>query len=194
MALDKLKDAKLIAMEDFLRDFNEAPFEFIYGERIPWMPSVARHTETLRAVVRFLEAFVLKHQLGEVFSEATFDIEHKTDWVEGSLTPDILFYEASRFAKYKQETKDWGDKPYAIVPDIVIEIVSPNDRYTKINRKVMVYLFYGVKYVWVIDPQEENALVHSKNKTIILNKEDSISGEEVLLDFAMPLGEIFPKE
>jgi Uma2 family endonuclease len=187
MALNKIRDEKGMQLEDFLREFNEAPFELIDGERIAWMPGVARHTETIEAVKDAIKDYLREHPIGSVFTEATYVVEYTKDWVKGSLTPDLLFFAADRLAQYKEENPDWGDKPYVLVPDIAIEVVSPNDVYSVINRKVMAYLRDGVKQVWVIDPQAENALVHTEDKTVILNKDDSISGGDVLPDFELSL-------
>jgi Uma2 family endonuclease len=194
MAINKLRDEKGIALADFLEEFNEAPFELIDGERIAWMPGVARHTETIEAIKDAIKDYLRVNPIGSVFTEATYVVEYSEDWVKGSLTSDLLFFAAERLAQYKEENPDWGDKPYVLVPDIAIEVVSPNDVYSVINHKVMAYLQDGVKQVWVIDPQAENALVHTEDKTVILTKEDSISGGNVLPDFELPLKEIVGKK
>lgn len=194
MAFDKLYEEKQgLALEDFLRDFNEAPFELIDGERIAWMPCVARHTETMEFIKDALKDYLRENPIGTVYTEATYVVEYSKDWVKGSLTPDLLYFEAERLAKYKADNPDWGDKPYMLVPDIAIEVVSRNDSYSHINRKVMIYLQDGVQQVWVIDPQAENALVHSKNKTVILGKEESIVGDDVLPSFKLRLKELVSK-
>lgn len=195
MALDNLHEEKRgLALEDFLRDFNEAPFELIDGERIAWMPGVARHTEKMEAIKDALKDYLREHPIGTVYTEATYVVEYSKDWVKGSLTPDLMFFAVERLAQYKAENPDWGDKPYVLVPDLVIEVISRNDAYSDVNRKVMVYLQDGVKQVWVIDPYAENALVHSKSKTVILGKEDSIDGDDVLPDFKLPLKELVSKK
>jgi Uma2 family endonuclease len=195
MAFNKIHDEKKgIALTDFLRDFNETPFELIDGERILWMPGVARHTETMEFIKDALKDYLRANPVGSVFTEATYVVEYSKDWVKGSLTPDLLFFAAERLAQYKADNPDWGDKPYVLVPDIAIEVVSPNDSYSHINRKVMTYLDDGVQQVWVIDPQAENALVHTENKTIILSKDDSITGGDILPDFELPLKSLMSSE
>lgn len=64
-----------------------------------------------------------------------------------------MFFEKNRLAAYKEQTPDREEKPFVLVPDLAIEIVSKNDRYSDINDKVMLYLADGVRLVWVIDPQ-----------------------------------------
>ncbi|MDQ7023980.1 MAG: Uma2 family endonuclease [Anaerolineae bacterium] len=173
---------------------DEAPFEWIDGERIALVPGVARHIETIRALVRILDAFAQEHKLGEVYSEAPFVLEYKSDWVKGARVPDVMFFRAERFQQYIDSVPDWGDKLFVIVPDLAIEVVSPNDRFSIINKKVRQYLADGVELVWIIDPQEQNAYVHRKGHTTILSKEDTLNGDSVLPRLSVKLGNLFAKK
>ena len=105
--------------------------------------------------------------------------------------PDVMFFRAERFARYKETTPDWDDKPFVIVPDLAIEVVSPNDRFSLINKKVNQYLADGVELVWVIDPQEQNIYVHRKGQTTILSGEDTLNGGSVLKGLNIKLTNLF---
>jgi len=41
-------------------------------------------------------------------------------------------------------------------PHVVVEIVSPGDRYTEIHEKLEEYRRWGIKHVWLIDPASQN--------------------------------------
>ena len=193
MAFEKIQEEKAIPLVEFLRDFDTAPFELIHGRRIPIMVSLAGHTMLIYAILETLKAFVLANQLGIVLSEATIIEEERSNWVKGSLTPDLLFFSAERFNEYIEENSDWEDKPFVLVPDIAIEVVSKNDSYSDINEKVQVYLDYGVKEIWVIDPQAKNALIHKPKKTQMLNNKESISSD-LLPNFELKLSDLFSKK
>ena len=47
-------------------------------------------------------------------------------------------------------------------PMLCIEILSPEDRMSRIEEKVTDYLAFGVEYVWVIDPQRRTAWTYTK--------------------------------
>ncbi len=39
-----------------------------------------------------------------------------------------------------------------IAPDLAIEVISPNDVFSKVSDKIRLYLDNGVRMVWVVDP------------------------------------------
>lgn len=49
-----------------------------------------------------------------------------------------------------------------VPPFLAIEILSPEDRMVRMQPKIQEYLSIGVEYVWLIDPQERQALVYSQ--------------------------------
>jgi Uma2 family endonuclease len=46
-------------------------------------------------------------------------------------------------------------------PFIAIEILSPEDRMSRVRQKIDAYLAFGVAYVWLIDPEERRADVYT---------------------------------
>jgi Uma2 family endonuclease len=51
--------------------------------------------------------------------------------------------------------------PVVETPDVAIEILSPSETATTINRKVEAYLKWGVHEVWLIDPEIRTLFVHT---------------------------------
>jgi len=47
-------------------------------------------------------------------------------------------------------------------PFLVVDILSPEDRMTRMVPKIQEYLSIGVEYVWVVDPQDKAALCFSQ--------------------------------
>jgi Uma2 family endonuclease len=47
-------------------------------------------------------------------------------------------------------------------PFLCIEILSPEDRMSRIQQKIDDYLSFGVHYVWLIDPQSKRAWVYTR--------------------------------
>ena len=72
-----------------------------------------------------------------------------------SLLPDVSFMS---YERYPRE----GDDPQRprIAPDIAVEIVSPGERPSKIQRKIETYLEYGSTVVVVLYPERRRALLY----------------------------------
>lgn len=45
-------------------------------------------------------------------------------------------------------------------PYIVVEIVSPGDRYTEIHEKLDEYRHWGIRHIWLVDPASQNFSVY----------------------------------
>ena len=73
-------------------------------------------------------------------------------------------------------------------PLICIEILSEEDRMSRMQQRIDDYLKFGVRFVWVIDPSTRKAYAHTTEgmreaKDGILRSEDP--------DITLPLAEIF---
>ncbi|GAB5493702.1 MAG: hypothetical protein Phog2KO_39170 [Phototrophicaceae bacterium] len=193
MAFEKFKSEQGIHLDDFIHLYNEAPFELIDGERIPIVPGLASHITTIRAIMRILDAYIVQHQLGQVFSEAPFILEDKPDWVKGSRVPDVLFFNAERFNQYIQSTPEWQSRPFILVPDLAVEVVSPNDKFSDVTKKAEQYLKDGVQLVWIVDPQQKQVIVYQQGQNILqkLEKDDLVSGYSVIPDFEAKVSQFF---
>lgn len=187
-----------MALGEFVRLYDqEGPFELIRGERIPKLPNVARHNVTARAAFVALYTDVQQKQSGEVFSEAPFILPgtYSPNWVRDSRIPDVMFISSARLAAYKAQTPDWQDKPFIIVPDLVIEVVSPNDRFSEVNEKIDLYRADGVRLIWLIDPQRQTVAVYTPEHELpdIKRLDDSLDGGDVLPGFTLPVRQLFPE-
>ena len=40
-----------------------------------------------------------------------------------------------------------------VVPDLVVEVVSPNNSLREVNDKALMWLSYGARLVWVVNPR-----------------------------------------
>jgi Uma2 family endonuclease len=70
-------------------------------------------------------------------------------------------------------------------PLIWIEILSPQDRHTRVAKKANDVLAMGCPYVWVIDPQTLESVLHTNQGTTVLA--DSvlrIPGTEIVVPLA----------
>lgn len=180
-----------MSMEDFIRQYDEAPFELVDGERIPLMPPVDEHGEIISILI---EALVIFKQLNPFFifrAEIPFVLEDTPNWVKGSRVPDLMIYDKARFDEYRASMPDAKHKPVVLVPDLCVEVISANDSYADVDAKVAGYLRDGVRMVWVFNPREKAVTAHTPEHSIRLTAADALDGGAVLPGFSVPLAALF---
>lgn len=178
-------------LAEFVQRYDQdGPFELIDGEFVLKMPSISVHNKTAK---QFFLLFLPYEQqgLGEVFQEATFVLTDNPEWVRGSRIPDVMFVTNATFDQFEQTVPNADNKPYMLIPEIVVEVVSPTDHYSEINQKVK---RDGVQIVFVTDPQTREIIVHrqgSDQQTTLYRDEDVLTAEPILPGFAVKLAEVF---
>lgn len=181
-----------MALNEFMARFDEQPFELINGEIRDVTSAKKKHSKISKHIYDRILFYLVENDIGEVFFESTFILEDKNDWVSGSRIPDVSFYEKSRFAAHEEENPDDEDKPFILVPDLVVEVISPTDKYTDINTKIDTYLSDGVKIIWIIDPQRKSIAVYQGKDTPETRRmDDTLTGGDVLPGFELSVKDIF---
>jgi Uma2 family endonuclease len=81
-----------------------------------------------------------------------------------------------------------------LAPDVVAEVISPNELYYAVDHKVQEYLDAGIRLVWVINPKSRTATVYRAGggNPSRLGVQDELSGEDVLPGFRCPIVNLFP--
>jgi len=74
-------------------------------------------------------------------------------------------------------------------PFLCIEILSPEDRMSRMQDKIGDYLGFGVRYVWLVDPQTRRAYVYTSDGMTEV-KDGVLRTREP--EIAVPLAEVFP--
>ena len=140
-------------------------------------------------VAFFLGRFSFDHQLGLVESEMLFNFG-----VEGQpqRRPDVAFISYQRWPKGRKLT---SENAFHVVPDIVVEVVSPSNSANEVEGKVMEYLKAGVRLVWVVHPTTARIYIHDGSSTIrVVSRDGELDGGEVLPEFRLPLSSLFEDE
>jgi len=123
-----------------------------------------------------------EHRLGHVFESSTgFRLPG------GNVrSPDVAFVARGRF---ERDELPEGFSP--VVPDLAIEVLSPEDRPRQVLDKIGEYLQAGVRLVWVVDPRKARAAIYrSLTDVREVGAGDALDGEEVVPGFRCVLGEI----
>jgi Uma2 family endonuclease len=102
--------------------------------------------------------------------------------------PDVSFV---RFGRFLGEAlpKGWCK----IVPDLAVEVVSPNDTAYEIDEKLEDYRKAGVPLVWVINPNSRIVwVIRGDGSVSHLIQDDELSGENVIPGFRCKVREVLP--
>jgi Uma2 family endonuclease len=102
--------------------------------------------------------------------------------------PDVMFIRRDRLPE------DWTHEAYLrVAPDLVVEVISPNELASHLETKISQYLSAGVRLVWVIDPVQRTVRIHRADGSIgWLRDSNMLSGENVLPGFSCAVRELFP--
>jgi Uma2 family endonuclease len=144
-----------------------------------------RHGEIGGAIFWRLGATVFERHLGRVYtSDTRFIIARDPETV---LIPDISFVRTDRLPP----TQD-REGPMPLAPDLVVEIVSPNDRYNDVVEKIEKYQTAGVPLVWLVVPRRRTVMVYATGQEPrTLTEADTLDGGNVVPGFQMPVAEMF---
>jgi Uma2 family endonuclease len=99
----------------------------------------------------------------------------------------VAFYSFDRVPKGPM-----GEGYIEVPPDIVIEVLSPFDRWPNVLAKVAEYLGAGVRVVCVLDPKRETAQLHRPDGDIeILDGDQQLRLPEMCDSFSEPVSRFF---
>ena len=134
-------------------------------------------------LARHLGNFNATHKLGWVLSgEVGVYTRYNPDTVRGV---DVLFVSRKRLPTP-------SGKALKVAPELVVEIISPSDRWHDMREKLEEYFAIGVERVWVVEPGTKTVLVFRTPTDLSkLSEADTLRGEGILGEFALPLAELF---
>ena len=79
-----------------------------------------------------------------------------------------------------------------VVPDFVIEMLSPSDNLADTQAKMVEYIENGVRLGWLIDPMDKKVYIYRANGEVeILDDPEIVSGEDVLVGFELKVRKIW---
>ena len=137
-------------------------------------------------LIRWIGNFIDEKNLGIVLGEAgTLRI------LPGQVRiPDVCFISWDRIPN-----RELPSEPVpAIVPDLVIEIISPGNTPAEMERKLSDYFEAGVRLVWYIDSLSHSARAWTSiHDCISVDHDGFLEGGDVLPGFRVSLRELFVK-
>jgi Uma2 family endonuclease len=79
-----------------------------------------------------------------------------------------------------------------LIPDLCVEVTSPNDLYDDVMGKMQEYFEYGVREVWVVwPPRRQVSVYRSPDDVTILKAGDQLTGGDLLPGFTTSVASLF---
>lgn len=151
-------------------------------------PAGSEHGRIAGRIYVRLANHVEQHRLGETYAAETgFRISSSPDTVRA---PDAAFVSNASLSNVKPTS---GYLPLA--PELVVEVVSPNDSYSKVEAKAFEWLSAGTRIVLVADPANTTLAVYENESEIrVLRQGDSFDAGEVCGGWQLSVDDAFKIE
>jgi len=168
--------------EEFMNfDDDSHRHQLIKGELLT-MPLPKRfHGRVAANLTMLLLQHAKANRLGDVQAESGYKVESDPDTVLG---PDVSFI--------SQERVDRSDDGYYDgPPDLVVEVLSPGDRKSYVERKLSIWLETGTRSVWLVNPRRRTVEVISSMSDRRMLHEDDELVDDTIPGFRVKVSEIF---
>jgi Uma2 family endonuclease len=180
-------DSKEYTADDLLKMPDGSDYELVDGHLVE-RPMGFQAGLVTAEVIRRISNHCHDQRLGYVTPGGDGGYQCFPDRPRLVRKPDVAFVRLGRFPN------DQLPMGYAtLAPDLAVEVVSPNDLYEELEKKVVEYFRAGVRLVWVVSPESRTVLVQRPDgPSRRLFETDELLGEEVLPGFRCLVSEFFP--
>jgi len=179
---------KLMTAEELARTSVPGKvLELVRGHLVVREPPSTFHGVVTANLTIELGAFVRKEKLGLVSAQGTgFKIDRDPDTVRG---PDLAFVSRELLERIPEVG-------YAeLAPDLIVELLSPNDRPGEALAKIGDFLAAGTRLAWLLDPRRREARIFRADGSVtVIGADGALDGEDVVPGFSCPLAAVLTAE
>ena len=169
---------------DLIKLSASGRYELVKGVLKNLSPSGKTHGFISANICTIISNFVKKHKLGLVTgAETGYKLSSNPDTVRA---PDMAFESNDKLAE-----SGFTEGYSTVMPELVVEVNSPNDIYSEVINKVNEWLNAGVDQVWIIEPKNKTVVIHSTKGSTVLTSAEEMDGGDILPGFKCKVAEIF---
>ncbi len=161
-------------------------YELVDGELVEQAVSYLS-TYVAGRVFRQLANHVEDRRLGWVSPEGT-SFRCFPDESDKVRRADTAFHRLDRLTVAQATTQGH----MLVCPDLVVEVVSPNDLAEDVNAKRRDWLAAGAQLVWVVFPVDHELYAHTPTGTVrLFRRGDTLTADPLLPEFGVPVADLF---
>ena len=183
--INKSEIRQKLTLDEFLHlsEFDES-CELVDGEAVLKMSPKFFHSSL--TTVFWVEFSAWCANLGRVRVEWSVVLKRRgRDWVP---VPDLLYVSYDRLAA------DWReDAPCPVLPELAIEIVSPEQTFNQLVQKTTDYLSAGLDRVWLVYPPMRSITVFYPDRPPETYQGDRLLTDEIFPNLAVTAEQFFVK-
>ena len=149
-------------------------------------PAGPRHGRVTSNIDRIVSTHVIEHGIGQVVAgDVGFALSRDPDTVRA---PDVAYVSNERFPADEELPIQFAD----IIPDLVVEVVSPSNTRRELQEKATLWLEAGVREVWIADPVVHQLSIQRPGLgEITLSHDDMVDGSAVLPGFTCLVADFY---
>ncbi len=156
--------------------------ELVDGQVVEWDVTTLRHGAIANLLATIITGFVRQYRLGTVVTtDALICLLGSAYHARGG---DIAFFARGRLPG------DLDASAADVVPDFVVEVLSPSDRADQVQAKIHDWLGAGVRLLWYVDPATGITAVYRPDGGVVAGPEDRLDGGDVLPGFTLRLQDL----
>ena len=181
--LEESDSQKQLTLEEFLNlSESDESLELVDGEAVKKMSPKFFHSRLTSAFWSELSSWA--NGIGQVAIEWSVVLKRRgQDWVP---VPDLLY------VSYDRLSADWHeDAPCPVLPELAIEIVSPDQTFNQLAQKATDYLSAGVDRVWVVYPPMRSITVFFADRPPETYRGDRSLHDELLPNLTVTAEQFF---
>ena len=162
---------------------DERLYEVVHGQ-LKEKTVGTRQNLIASRIDRLIGRFDAEEQLGHPVLENLFVLDAASDL---QRRPDFAFISRQQWSGLPPDTNAWD-----VVPDWLVEIISPSNSADEVIEKVDEYFRAGTRLVWVIYPNSQRVYVYtSPTDVTIYEASDELTAEPVLPAFRLQTAALF---
>lgn len=187
-----VSDALMTAEELLAYPVPHKRTELVQGRLVVREPAGFQHGRVAARLLVAVATHVHATKTGEVLTAETgFTLARGPDTVRA---PDVAFVSHATLAAHEAAGRSL--RGFAeLAPDLVVEVLSPDDRPGEVAAKVADWLLAGTRMVWVVDPERRRARMYGADGSERAAHENgALDGGEALPGLQVPLIDVLGQE